>query len=47
MKTKCGLMNQVIDYVNQNHSYSVPEVISVKIDQGSEKYLDWIDQSTK
>ncbi len=39
-------MDKVIEYVKQNHSYSVPEVISVKIEQGSSEYLKWIDEST-
>jgi periplasmic divalent cation tolerance protein len=47
MKTKCKLMPQVIQYVQANHSYSVAECISVKIDQGSTPYLNWISENTK
>jgi uncharacterized protein involved in tolerance to divalent cations len=39
-------MDKVIEYVKANHSYSVPEIISVKIDRASEDYLKWIHQST-
>lgn len=46
MKTRCELVPKVIEYVAAKHSYSVPEVISVKIDQGSDKYLNWIGEST-
>jgi periplasmic divalent cation tolerance protein len=29
------------------HSYDVPEVIAVKIDAGSEKYIKWIQQTVE
>jgi periplasmic divalent cation tolerance protein len=29
------------------HSYSVPEIISLPITQGSTAYLDWINENTK
>ena len=29
------------------HSYTVPEIIAVKIDNGSRAYLDWIKESTE
>ncbi len=31
--------------VAQLHSYSVPEIISLPIERGSEKYLAWIDEN--
>ena len=33
--------------VKQGHSYDVPEIISVDIQQGSKEYLDWIKNSIK
>ena len=32
--------------VKQLHSYSTPEVIAVRIEQGSEEYLQWLRDST-
>ena len=29
------------------HSYTVPEIIAVKIDNGSKAYLDWIKENTE
>ncbi len=31
----------------ENHSYEIPEIISVKVHAGSEKYLNWIFESVK
>ena len=33
--------------VRELHSYSTPEVIAFKIEQGSREYLDWMRESTK
>ncbi|HXF39175.1 MAG TPA: divalent-cation tolerance protein CutA [Blastocatellia bacterium] len=32
--------------VKELHSYSTPEVIALKIDRGSEQYLNWLRDST-
>lgn len=32
--------------VKELHSYSTPEVIALKIEQGSEQYLKWLRDST-
>ncbi|WEU40718.1 MAG: divalent-cation tolerance protein CutA [Candidatus Odinarchaeum yellowstonii] len=31
----------------ENHSYEIPEIISVKINTGYERYLNWIFESVK
>lgn len=28
------------------HSYEVPEIISIKIDQGLPQYIDWVERET-
>ncbi len=45
IKTKRTLMNRLIEKVKSAHSYTVPEVIALRIDQGSRAYLKWMDQS--
>ena len=35
----------VCSTVEELHSYEVPECISIKIDAGSEKYLEWLKSS--
>ncbi|MFW9770589.1 MAG: divalent-cation tolerance protein CutA [Candidatus Heimdallarchaeota archaeon] len=38
---------QLIEKVNDIHSYDTPECIGIKIDEGTEKYLNWINESIK
>jgi periplasmic divalent cation tolerance protein len=33
--------------INAIHPYDVPEIISVKIDNGNEYYLEWINQTIR
>ena len=32
--------------LRQLHSYSTPEVVAIRIDRGSEQYLNWLRDST-
>ena len=45
IKTTRGRFGQLRDRVKALHSYEVPEVVSVSIDEASQSYLDWIDTS--
>ena len=45
IKTTRGRFGQLRDRVMALHSYEVPEVVSVSIDEASQSYLDWIDTS--
>jgi periplasmic divalent cation tolerance protein len=47
VKTTRSAFDQVRDAIVSLHSYQVPECISVSVDDGSAKYLDWIEQSVK
>ncbi|CAG8615840.1 13659_t:CDS:2 [Ambispora leptoticha] len=47
IKTEEKHVQELIEYVEKNHVYQVPGVISIKIDEGSTKYLDWIKESTE
>ena len=33
--------------VRELHPYEVPEIIAVKISEGSKPYLDWIEENTR
>lgn len=47
IKTNNKKSNQLIEKVNEIHSYDTPECVGIKIDKGSEKYLNWINESIK
>ena len=42
MKTTRGRFDSLRDRVKSLHSYSVPEIVSVNIDDGFDKYIAWI-----
>jgi periplasmic divalent cation tolerance protein len=44
VKTRDGLLPDIIKTVKKNHSYEIPEIIALPIIGGSEEYLDWIDR---
>lgn len=45
MKTTESAVPKLRDAIQELHSYEVPECIVLPIDSGSEKYLNWIDES--
>lgn len=46
MKTKSTLFKLVEQEIKKLHDYEVPEIISTEITDGSEDYLNWIDEQT-
>ena len=46
IKTRTELVDLVTTWVEANHPYDTPEVISVKLDAGSKGYLDFVRDST-
>ena len=47
LKTKAGLVDEVIGRVKELHSYQVPCVVSLPIEKGNPDFLQWIEESTK
>ena len=47
VKTKTGLLDELIGLVKQNHSYEVPEVIALPIVGGNQDYLKWIGEEVR
>jgi periplasmic divalent cation tolerance protein len=45
MKTTRGRFGQLQERVRELHSYSVPEIVGVSIDEAFGRYLDWIDHN--
>ncbi|KQJ96480.1 protein CutA 1, chloroplastic isoform X1 [Brachypodium distachyon] len=47
IKTRESLVNALTEHVKANHEYDVPEVISLPINGGNLKYLEWLKNSTR
>jgi periplasmic divalent cation tolerance protein len=45
IKTKKDKFQQVAEKIKALHSYEVPEIIALNIQQGDNRYLTWIDES--
>lgn len=46
MKTRAELYEALEREIHALHSYSVPEVIAMRIERGSQSYLNWIASET-
>jgi periplasmic divalent cation tolerance protein len=47
IKTSRPLLAQVRAEIERLHSYELPEVIALPIVDGSERYLEWLDQGLR
>jgi periplasmic divalent cation tolerance protein len=47
IKTSRPLLAQVQAEIERLHSYELPEVIALQIVDGSERYLEWLDQGLR
>ncbi|MGB9822457.1 divalent-cation tolerance protein CutA [Thermodesulfovibrio sp.] len=47
VKTRSELFEELEKRVKSLHSYTVPEIIGLKIKKGSESYLNWLSEVTK
>ncbi|OGR51426.1 MAG: cytochrome C biogenesis protein CcdA [Elusimicrobia bacterium RIFCSPLOWO2_02_FULL_39_32] len=47
VKTKKSVLKQLIKKVRAIHSYTVPEIIALPIEEGNPDYLNWITESLK
>jgi len=46
IKTKKELFKKLEQEIKKVHPYKVPEIISIEINNGNKKYLDWINTVT-
>ena len=46
VKTATKKVENLIKFVRENHSYEVPEVVSITIAEGNPDYLNWLDKET-
>ena len=47
IKTKASLLNEVVAFITQIHSYDVPEIIALPIVGGNQDYLEWIGREVE
>jgi len=47
IKAKTSLYPEIEACISHNHTYEVPEVIQLAIDNGSSSYLKWISEVSK
>jgi periplasmic divalent cation tolerance protein len=46
LKTRSELFETLSGWVTELHSYQVPEIVAVPIEQGLPEYLAWIVEET-
>ncbi|MBN2297006.1 MAG: divalent-cation tolerance protein CutA [Deltaproteobacteria bacterium] len=46
IKTRSELYPGIEEYIKEHHSYEVPEIIRVPVQNGLPAYLNWIDEVT-
>lgn len=47
IKTRTSLYGEVQAAILANHSYAIPEIVQLPIQQGLPAYLNWLMQNTK
>ena len=47
IKTESARFEEVRDAIKQLHSYEVPEVVEVSVENGSADYLKWMSESVR
>jgi periplasmic divalent cation tolerance protein len=46
-KTRKDLVQRVIAFVEDQHSYDTPAILALPIEAGYQPFLDWIDEETQ
>ena len=47
VKTTRGRFNQLQDQIKEMHTYEIPEIVAVGIDDAFDRYIQWIDESVR
>ena len=45
IKTLAGKFDELKDFIESNHSYSVPEIVALKAEKVSDGYFKWLKES--
>lgn len=47
LKTRSSLLAELVQAIEEVHTYSVPCVVAWPIEGGSDAYLDWVERETR
>lgn len=47
VKTSCSLQDEAVKFIKDNHPYEVPEIITLPVVGGFDKYIQWVDSNIK
>lgn len=47
IKTTAGAVGSLRDTIHELHSYDVPEFLVIAVEDGSDRYLEWIGDSVR
>jgi len=47
IKARADLYGEIEGAISDNHSYEVPEIIKIPIEEGLDAYLGWIDEVSR
>jgi len=47
LKTEFSRTEEVMQMISKNHSYEIPEILTLPIEKGNSAYLKWISESLK
>ena len=47
IKAKAELYPRIEEFITRNHTYEVPEIVQIPIQQGLTNYLRWIDEVSR
>ena len=47
IKTAARMYKEVEAAIQELHSYEIPEIVQLPIEQGLDPYLNWVDESTR
>ena len=46
IKSEAGRFDAIEALLREHHPYELPEIVAVRVDRGSQQYLDWIASQT-
>ncbi|MBD3331792.1 divalent cation tolerance protein CutA [candidate division GN15 bacterium] len=47
IKTTAGRIDELIEYIEENHPYDLPEVLALPLTEGLPDYIAWIKEETE